>query len=154
MNLLDSPGGLDAVPEIVQAVLFVLEVKVMSYGILSLCGVTSLGLGLLFLCGCDAATGVPPALMLPGVLLLFVALVVVVWLAARAHRRPRQGGLDGMIGTVGVAVTALQPEGRVDLRGEYWNAVASVPVPRGGLVRVVRARGLRLEVEPVPPGRE
>ena len=59
-----------------------------------------------------------------------------------------------MVGAVGEAVTALEPEGRVDIHGEYWNAVASVPVPRGGRVRVVRARGLLLEVEPVPPGRE
>ena len=134
-------------------VLFVLEVKVMSYGILTIGGVTSLALGSLFLFGRDPATRVSFAVVFPAILVFAAVILVVVWLAARAQRRPRLGGLDGMVGSVGEVVTALDPEGRVDIRGEYWNAVASVPVPRGSRVRVVRARGLLLEVEPMPPGR-
>jgi membrane-bound serine protease (ClpP class) len=135
-------------------VLFVLEVKVTSYGILSIGGVTSLVLGSLFLFGHDPAYRVSLAVVLPAILVFAAAILVVVWLAARAQRRPRLGGLDGMVGSVGEVVTALELEGRVDIRGEYWNAVASVPVPRGCRVRIIRARGLLLEVEPVPPGRE
>jgi membrane-bound serine protease (ClpP class) len=135
-------------------VLFVLEVKVTSYGILTIGGVTSLTLGSLFLFGRDPAYRVSLAVVLPAILVFAAVVLAVVWLAARAQRRPRQGGLDGMVGEIGEAVTALDPEGRIDIRGEYWNAVASVPIPRGGRVHVVRARGLQLEVEPVPPGRE
>jgi membrane-bound serine protease (ClpP class) len=135
-------------------VFFVLEVKVTSYGVLSIGGVTSLMLGSLCLFGRDPATRVSLAVVLPAILVFAAVILVVAWLAARAQRRPRLGGLDGMVGSVGEVVTALEPQGRVDIRGEYWNAVASVPVPRGSRVRVVRARGLLLEVEPVPPGRE
>lgn len=135
-------------------VLFVLEVKVTSYGVLSIGGVTSLALGSLFLFGRDPATRVSLAVVLPAILVFAAATLVVVWLAARAQRRPRLGGLDGMVGRIGEVVTALEPEGRVDICGEYWNAIASVPVPRGSRVRVVRARGLLLEVELLPPGRE
>jgi membrane-bound serine protease (ClpP class) len=125
----------------------------MSYGILTIGGLTSLALGSLFLFGRDPATRVSFAVVFPAILVFAAVILVVVWLAARAQRRPRLGGLDGMVGSVGEVVTALDPEGRVDIRGEYWNAVASVPVPRGSRVRVVRARGLLLEVEPMPPGR-
>ena len=126
----------------------------MMYAILSFGGVMSLLLGSLFLLGCDPTCRVSLAVALPAGVVFAAVTLVVVWLAVRAQRRPRLGGLDGMVGEVCEAVTALQPEGRVDIRGEYWNAVASVPVPRGSRVRIVRARGLLLEVEPVPPGRE
>jgi membrane-bound serine protease (ClpP class) len=135
-------------------VLFILEVKVTSYGILAIGGVTCLVLGSLFLFGRDPAYQVSLGVVLPTVLVFAAAILLVVWLAARAQRRPRQGGMDSMIGEIGEVVTALEPEGRVDIRGEYWNAVANVPVPRGSRVRIVRVRGLLLEVEPVPPGRE
>ncbi len=135
-------------------VLFVLEVKVTSYGVLSIGGVTSLVLGSLFLFGRDPAFRVSLAVVLPAILVFAAAILVVVWLAARAHRRPRLGGMDGLIGSVGDVVTALDPQGRIDVHGEYWNAVSKTPVSPGGRVRVVRVRGLLLEVEPVPPGTE
>ncbi len=125
-----------------------------SCGILSVGGVTSLVLGSVCLFGCGPTCRVSLAIAFPAIVVFVALIVVVVWLAVRAHGRPPLGGLDGMVGEVGEAVTALQPEGRVDIRGEYWNAVARVPVPRGSRVRIVRARGLLLEVEPVPPGRE
>jgi membrane-bound serine protease (ClpP class) len=126
----------------------------MSCGILSVVGVTSLVLGSVGLFGCDPTDRVSLGIALPAIVVFAAVIVVVVWLAIRAHRRPPLGGLDGMVGEVCEAVTALQPEGRVDIRGEYWNAIARVPVPPGSRVRIVRARGLLLEVEPVPPGRE
>ena len=126
----------------------------MSHGFLSIGGVANLGVGSLFLFGWDPACRVSLGGVLCAIAVFAPLILVVVWLAARAQRRPRLGGLDGMIGQVGEVVTALEPEGRVDVRGEYWNAIARVPVPRGSRVRIVRARGLLLEVEPVPPGRE
>jgi membrane-bound serine protease (ClpP class) len=56
-------------------------------------------------------------------------------------------GAEGMIGQLGVAQTALQPEGQVLVRGEYWDAVARSNVPAGAEVRVKGVSGLKLEVE-------
>src|SRR4051794_14183897 len=50
--------------------------------------------------------------------------------------------------TVGVALTALSPTGKVLVRGEYWNAVRATPVAPGTCIRVVGVEGLTLEVEP------
>jgi membrane-bound serine protease (ClpP class) len=110
-------------------------------------------LGSLFLFGSSPVFRVSLAVILPAILVFAAAILVVVWFAARAQRRPRQGGMDGMVGQIAEAVTDLEPEGRVLVRGEYWNAVARTPVPRGGRVRIVGARGLLLEVEPAPPER-
>ena len=53
-----------------------------------------------------------------------------------------------MIGETGTAFTALAPEGKVFVHGEYWNAVSPVPVAAGARVRVKAIDGLMLTVEP------
>jgi membrane-bound serine protease (ClpP class) len=44
-------------------------------------------------------------------------------------------------------VTGLAPEGKVFVHGEYWDAVASTPVPAGAPVRVLAVENLKLTVE-------
>jgi membrane-bound serine protease (ClpP class) len=56
-------------------------------------------------------------------------------------------GAQGMIGELGVAETALEPEGQVLVRGEYWSAVALSNIPAGAHVRVKGVAGLKLQVE-------
>src|SRR5215472_4122227 len=70
-------------------------------------------------------------------------------LAMRARRNKIETGSEGMIGETGAAITALSPEGKVFVHGEYWDAVASRPVAAGGRVRVTAIDRLKLAVEPV-----
>ena len=70
-------------------------------------------------------------------------------LAVRARRGKVQTGQEGMVGETGAAVTALAPEGKVFVHGEYWDAVALQPVPAGGRVRVTAIQQLKLTVEPI-----
>jgi membrane-bound serine protease (ClpP class) len=53
-----------------------------------------------------------------------------------------------MIGEVGVAKTDILEEGKVMIRGEYWNAFSERPIPAGSRVRVIKAEGLLIQVEP------
>jgi membrane-bound serine protease (ClpP class) len=53
-----------------------------------------------------------------------------------------------MIGEIGVTRTALEPEGKVLVRGEYWDAVADTNIGAGLRVRVKALSGLKLVVEP------
>ena len=55
-------------------------------------------------------------------------------------------GVDEIVGMVGTACTALDPEGRVYVRGEYWNVEAEEHVDEGELVEVVAVNGLHLWV--------
>jgi len=56
-------------------------------------------------------------------------------------------GVEGMIGELGIAETALEPAGQVLVRGEYWDAVAPSNIPAGTQVRVKGVAGLKLQVE-------
>ncbi|HUR63791.1 MAG TPA: NfeD family protein [Candidatus Thermoplasmatota archaeon] len=59
--------------------------------------------------------------------------------------------LPGQVGTVTTAVVPGAYTGKVRIRGATWSARADVPIPSGAPVRVVRADGIRLVVEPAQP---
>jgi membrane-bound serine protease (ClpP class) len=131
-------------------ILFILEIKVVSYGMLTLGGAVCLGVGLWFVfprsvpgLGISMLTFVP-------VLVFIVGLVALVtFLVARTYRHPVNTGREGMVGLVGETAGELSPTGRVFVHGEYWNAQSTMPVPANARVRVVGVEGLKLIVEPV-----
>jgi len=128
-------------------VLFIIDLKVQSHGILTAGGVVSLVLGSLLLIGGDAGTA-RLSLSVVGTIVgatLFFFLFVL-GAAFRAQRRPAVTGLEGLVGLKGTALTDLAPEGRVFVRGEYWEADSSERIERGAGVVVDSVDGLRLKV--------
>jgi membrane-bound serine protease (ClpP class) len=63
-------------------------------------------------------------------------------------------GREAMIGEMGTAVAAVDPDGTVLVKGAPWRARTNraTPIPAGGAVRVVAIDGLVLEVEPETGG--
>ncbi|MCF8081967.1 MAG: nodulation protein NfeD [Deltaproteobacteria bacterium] len=126
---------------------FIAEVKVASYGILSIGGLISLTLGSIML---FEGVGVSLKLMMPTILLVGGFFVVVATLAFRAYQRKPKGGAEGLVGELGVVKEPLSPEGRVFVHGEYWRAV---PIPPSEVlkpdekVEVVGVEGLLLKVK-------
>jgi membrane-bound serine protease (ClpP class) len=137
--------------------LFVAEVWVTSYGLLTVCGLVAFVLGSLMLVNAPFHAwriGLPtvlPAAALLASLILFLGSRV-----ARTRRMKPTTGAEGMQGEIGEVVAALEPEGKVFVHGEYWDAIASTPLPRGARARVVKVIGERLHVEDArsapPPG--
>jgi membrane-bound serine protease (ClpP class) len=130
-------------------VLFILEIKVTSFGALAMGGVAALLFGSLMLF--DSASGVRLSLgvILPSVIVVGGLFILAVVLAVQAQTRRALTGADGLVGEIGEARTALAREGKVFVHGELWDAWSPRPVPAGWRVRVVRVSGLRLEVEPL-----
>ena len=65
-------------------------------------------------------------------------------------------GRDWMVGELGEAVVAVDPDGVVRVRGAQWRARTNraTPIRRGDAVRVVAIDGITLEVEPETGGAE
>lgn len=131
--------------------LFVLEAKFTSHGILGIGGAVAMVLGAVILVNGPIpemrirwSTAIGLALPFSAITLLLVSLVV----SARRHKV--ETGVEGMIGVTGSAITELSPEGKVLVRGEYWDAVALRPVTAGARVRITAVDKLKLTVEPVP----
>ena len=78
---------------------------------------------------------------------LITAFLVTIAVKARANKVTT--GVQGMIGEIGVAMGDLNPDGRIFVHGEYWNAVSSAPLASGSRVRVTAVENLKLAVEPV-----
>jgi membrane-bound serine protease (ClpP class) len=70
----------------------------------------------------------------------------------RAQRAKVRTGTEGLIGAVGVARSALSPDGQVHVRGEMWTAEAEdrKPIREGERIVVIGMEGLRLRVRPLP----
>ena len=129
--------------------LFVLEIKITSHGLLGLAGVVSLAAGsLLLFNGPIPELRLPVLAVLPTSLALGGVMLVIVRYVVRAQRERVATGREGMVGQIGVAETDLSPEGKIFVHGEYWNARASGPVPRGARVRIRAVDDMLLIVEP------
>jgi membrane-bound serine protease (ClpP class) len=125
-------------------IFFIAEIKVASYGILSLGGIVSLTLGSIML---FEDVGVSLRLMAPTIVLIGGFFVIVSTLAFRAYRSKPQSGVEGLIGEVGIVQKPIDPEGLVFVHGEYWRAVSSEKLEPGEMVAVEEVTGLILKVK-------
>jgi membrane-bound serine protease (ClpP class) len=138
---------------------FLLEVKVASYGLLTVAGLVSFVLGSLMLVRSPfPAMRVGLAVVLPTAVAVAFVVMFLLRRVLRSHRQRPITGVEGLVGEVGVAATPLEPAGRVLVHGEYWEATSRSPLAAGTPVRVVRANDRQLEVEPTgsippPPGK-
>jgi membrane-bound serine protease (ClpP class) len=131
-------------------VMFVLEIKVTSYGMLTVGGVVCLVLGSVVLVeGPIPELRIPLAVVLPASLTIAAICAFALRLLVKAQSVPPTTGADGLAGETGRVTVALDPEGKVFVHGEIWNAAsAGGPIPQGGRVRIVRVDNMQLTVEP------
>jgi membrane-bound serine protease (ClpP class) len=127
-------------------ILFIAEIKVASYGMLSLGGLIALTLGSLML---FQGVAVSLRLMAPTIALVGGFFVVVSSLAFRAYRAKPQSGVDGMVGLKGLVRQTIDPEGLVFIHGEIWRAVSEKKLEPGDKVQVQSVDGLTLKVKKV-----
>ncbi len=73
--------------------------------------------------------------------------VFAVSMAVKAHRHKPTTGGEGLVGEKGKALSPIDPEGRVFIHGEYWDAWSDEPLAEGEKVTVVALEGLRLKVK-------
>ena len=132
-------------------VLFILEVKVTSFGILTIGGIVAMFLGSImlfeetpgFLFRVDWRVAAVVALSTG----LFFAFAL--GMALKARLQKPSTGQEGIVGEIGAAMTALNPNGDVKIHGEIWRAVANERVKKGEKVKVVEVDGMELKVKKI-----
>jgi membrane-bound serine protease (ClpP class) len=136
---------------VVGLIMLALEIKMTSYGLLTIGGAASLLLGSLILFDSSAPElQLSLRVVVPIVAALVGIAATLVWLGVSAQRAPARGGAAGMIGLVGRALSPIGPQspGRVAVHGETWQAMADEAIPEGATVRVTNIEGLTLTVRP------
>jgi len=127
--------------------LFVAEVKVASYGLLTLGGLVALILGAMMLVDSPLPEmRIDPWRLAPAILAFAGFAIALGRLVLQSQRRSALTGAEGFVGRPGVVEADLDPEGWVIVQGERWRAQAGEPVSHGETVVVVSVEGLRLRV--------
>ena len=133
--------------------LFLLEIKITSYGFLTLGGLVLLTLGGLMLTDTPLNEWrVSRPFLVSLVVLVGLVVGLVIWLVVRTHRHLPTTGKEGLVEKTGWAQTDLNPgtEGWVFVDGSLWQAVTREPIAKGSQVRVRKIQeGMIVEVEPV-----
>ncbi|MEE2986637.1 MAG: nodulation protein NfeD [Nitrospinota bacterium] len=133
-------------------IMFIAEINVMSYGLLSVGGAISLFLGSIMLIDSDdPAMQISRAILYPTLGLSFLFTGMVIYLAKKSHGMRALSGSEGLVGETGMVKEALDPEGSVLVHGEIWNAECDGTIGVGEHVVVESVGGLKIKVRKANP---
>jgi len=131
---------------ILSFILFFLEIKAPTHGIMAILAIICLVFGAIFL----IPSGYPylaisRSLIAATTAIVSAVFIFVISMVVISMKRKPVSGREGMLGAVGEARTALSPEGNVFVMGEIWRAKAVVAsIPSGSAVKVTGIYGLKL----------
>ncbi|HKY59509.1 MAG TPA: nodulation protein NfeD [Gemmatimonadota bacterium] len=131
-------------------VLFIAEVKVASYGLLTVGGVVAFVLGATMLFDAPGSlVRVSWSVIVPAALLTAGFFAFVMGLAWRTYRSRPTTGKEALVGERGRVTARIDPVGTVgtvSVHGELWRARAEEPIEAGAEVVVAAVDGLTLTV--------
>ncbi len=135
---------------ILSIVLFIAEIKVQGFGILGVFGIISLILGSIILIDAPIKEmKMPLSFVLPTSILLAAIFVLILVLVVKTYKNRIQTGEEGLIGEIGEAVSTINPEGKVFLHGEWWNARSDEKIKKGDKIKVISKDGMTLIVKKI-----
>ena len=130
-------------------VLFILEIKVQSFGLLTIGGVTCLVIGSMMLFrSADPVMRASPPMIAGMAALVVVSVALLARLAWGAAHNRVATGQEGLISLRGEVFSRLDPAGKVEVRGELWNARAEQELEVGTEIVVTAVDGMTLHVAP------
>lgn len=138
---------------VVALILFLLEINVVSHGVLGIGGVVALFLGSVMLF--RSSSPLDMIRISAGVIISVTAISTVFFLwvigsGLKAQRVKAATGIDVLLGQTGETMNILDPAGQVLLNGEVWNAESTQgKINQGERIKVNKIKGLTLFVEPI-----
>ncbi|SMO59749.1 NfeD family protein [Solitalea koreensis] len=131
-------------------ILFLLEIKVVSHGLLAIGGVVSLFFGSLMLIRSDSSleyVSISKTIIISSVVTTAFFFLSIIGIGLRAQRLKPVTGVDGLVGELGEALETLNPNGTVRVHGEVWNAESiSGRINQGEKILVVEMKNLKLYI--------
>ena len=127
---------------------FIAEIKVISYGLLTVAGIVALTIGSLMLFESPLPfMRLSIWVVLPIVLTITTLFLGTMYYALRIRHKKPVSGAEGLIDEIGIANTDIEKEGKVFIDGEYWDVWSDGPIKAGERVKVIEVVGLKLKVE-------
>jgi len=134
-------------------ILFLLEIKIVSHGLLAVGGAVSLFLGSIMLIRTSSVlefVEISWFVIVASVAITTFFFVFLLGLGLKVQRNKPTTGKEGIIGEIGETLSLLNPEGTVHVQGELWQAESvRGKIAKGERVRVIEIQNLKLRVEQV-----
>ncbi|MFQ5842982.1 MAG: nodulation protein NfeD [Thermodesulfobacteriota bacterium] len=128
-------------------ILFIAEVKITSYGMLSVGGVVCMLLGSIMLAqNLPDYMRISKAVIIPAVFVSAAFFLFAVTMTIRTRMKKPTTGVEGLIGKLGVSESVLDPEGTVSIHGELWRAECAERIEKGERIKVVDVDNLKLKI--------
>jgi membrane-bound serine protease (ClpP class) len=128
-------------------ILFIAEVKITSFGMLSVGGAVCMLLGSIMLAEkLPEYMKISKGVIIPVVLVSAGFFLFAVTMAIRARRRKPTTGVEGLIGEEGFSESLIFPEGTVSIHGEIWMAECDERIEKGERIKVVGVDNLKLKI--------
>jgi membrane-bound serine protease (ClpP class) len=136
---------------ILSVLLFVSEIYITSYGLLSIGGITSFILGALLLFNTpESDVRVSLSVVMGAALAIGLFFLYAAYYLVKAQRSGIFVGLESLVGKEGVATTDIENSGKIFIHGEYWNAESDEAIGKGDKVKVVEVKdNFRLKVKKI-----
>ena len=132
---------------VLAVVMFLLEIKVPSGGLLTVGGIASMLIGSVMLIDSPLPfMRVSLSVIVPAVIFTAAFFLFAVAMGMRAQKRKVTTGEAGIVGETGEARTDIGETGSVFVHGEHWNAVSDEPISAGSRIEVVGVKGMTLKV--------
>ena len=132
-------------------ILFILEIKIISHGLLTIGGIVSLLIGSMMLIDPESileTMEISMELIIFIIVLTTIFFLVIITFGIRAQKKKPVTGTEGLIGEKGIAISRMQPQGEVQIHGELWNADSlDGSIKKGEEVVVVEIDSLKLKVK-------
>jgi membrane-bound serine protease (ClpP class) len=131
-------------------IMFLLEIKIPSGGLLTVGGVVAMIIGsIMFIDSPLPFMRVSFSVIIPAVIFTALFFLLAVSMGLRAQSKKVATGGRGLTGEVGTAKSDIGKTGSVFVHGEYWNARSDEPVSNGSKVEIVTVDGMVLTVKPL-----
>ncbi len=133
---------------ILSIILFILELNITSYGLLTVGGIVTFVLGSMILFDSPLpGMGIPISSIIAMVIFLLLFFFIVVRSIVLAHRGKITTGMEGLLGQTGIAASDFSKEGKIMIHGEYWNVITNNEIKKDEAVIVTGSKGMTLIVE-------
>lgn len=133
-------------------ILFIIEIYVASYGLLTVGGVISLFLGSIMLIDAPFEfMDISMSVIITVIVVTVLFFLGLAYLGIKAQTGKKSTGSEGLAGETGVVIVEITPEstGKVKVHGEIWKATAKESIDVGDKVEVISVTGLSLEVKKI-----
>ena len=128
-------------------VLFILEIKVTSFGMLTIGGIISMTIGSIMLFDSPLPFfSLSLRVILPAVIITALFFSLTIYLVVKAYKRKPVTGVEGLVGLTGEAKTDIHDKGQAFIHGEIWSAWSEEPLKEGDKVTVIEVNDLKLKV--------